>query len=488
MSFVVSALVALVAYGVVLALIAEVARRARRQDTPSDHVLAGRDLGFLVLLLTIYATAHSGNLILGFPGAAYRRGFAFLLSAGLALMIFVAFHLIAPLRPLGARHGFVTPGDLFRFRFGSGVAGRRLRVAVALLMSVALGNFLLAQLTALGHVTFVITEGAVPYAAGVVGFTVAIAAYGHLGGMRAVAWSDAIQGVLLLIGMGLLLHWFLDESGGLQGLSARVSASRPDAVAVPPLRTTLNACSIGLIVGLGAMSYPHGIQRIFAARSAATFKRAMGWMAFFSLFMTFTITLIGVAAIPYLEGLGEIESDRVIPRVLEAWATAGPGAQAMAALVFVAALAAIMSTADSVLLSLSSILASDLFNAPGADAEMTRRGKRAALGMMGVAAALAITPTLTLWRLLELKMELLMQCAPALVLCARGFRVRADALFAGIAIGTAGAAGLVLAGHSLLHGIHAGVIGVCLNLATIALWPWLASLSQFIDGEASRHA
>lgn len=472
MSFATSTLIALAIYTAALAAVAERARRAtRRAATPSDHVLAGRNLGFGVLLLTIYATAHSGNLILGFPGAAYRRGFAFLLSAGLAMMIFVAFHLIAPLRPLGARHGFVTPGDLFRFRFGVGRGGRRLRIAVALLMCVALANFLLAQLVALGHVTFVVSDGAVPYWAGVIGFTVAIAALEHIGGMRAVAWTDALQGVLLLLGMGFLLHWFLRESGGLLDLGSRVAALRPDAVAVPPLRTTVNACSIALIVGFGAMSYPHGIQRIFAARSAASFKRAMGWMGFLSLFMTLTITLIGVAAIPYFQGLGDIESDRVIPRLLELWAQSGPAAQAMASLVFVAALAAIMSTADSVLLSLSSILVSDLFGSPGTDVATTRRGKRAALAIMAAAALIALVPALTLWRLLELKMELLIQCAPALVICARGFPVRAEAMVAGIIVGSGTAVLLALSGHALVYGIHAGVLGACLNLATIALWP-----------------
>jgi Na+/proline symporter len=425
----------------------------------------------VVLLLTIYATAHSGNLILGFPGAAYRRGFAFLLSAGLVLMIFVAFHLIAPLRPLGARHGFVTPGDLFRFRFGKSASGRRLRVAVGALMSVALANFLLAQLIALGHVTYAVTGGALPYSVGVLGFTAVIAAYEHVGGMRAVAWSDAVQGLLLFSGMTLLLVWFVGESWGIGDLSARVAALRPEAVAVPPLRTTLNACSIALIVGLGAMSYPHAIQRIFAARSDAAFKRAMGWMGFLSLFMTATITLIGVAAIPYLRGLGEIESDRVIPLLLEVWAQSSPWAQAMASLVFVAALAAIMSTADSVLLSLSSVLVSDVWDSPREDPQTTRRGKRAALAVMLLAATLALVPKLTLFRLLELKMELLMQCAPALVLCARRARVRADALFGGIVVGTTAAVGLALSGHSLLYGVHAGVIGWSLNLAVVWAWP-----------------
>ncbi len=161
----------------------------------------------------------------------------------------------------------------------------------------------------------------------------------------------------------------------------------------------------------------------------------------------------------------------MIPQVLTLWAQSGPLAQVMASLVFVAALAAIMSTADSVLLSLSSILVSDLFGSPNADTATTRRGKRAALVIMAGAAIVALVPKLTLWRLLELKMELLMQCAPALVICARGVRVRPEAMASGIALGTACAVALSLSDYATLYGVHAGVVGGVLNLATIALWP-----------------
>jgi Na+/proline symporter len=457
-------------YLVALALIAAAARRARRDDTPSDHVLAGRSLGFLVLLLTLYATAHSGNLILGFPGAAYRRGFSFLLSAGFTLTIFVAFHSFASrLRPLAAQHGFVTPGDLFRFRYGE--SGTALRRAVGLLMSVALANFLLAQLLALGHVTQAVTAGAVPHAAGVLVFAVVIAAYEHLGGMRAVAWSDALQGLLLFSGMALLLVWFVQASGGLDGLSARVAAVRPEAVAIPSHETTFNALSIVLLVALGAMSYPHAIQRIFAARSAEALQRAMGWMGILSFFMTATITLIGVAAIPFLEDLGRLEADQVLPRLLDAWAQHSAFSPYFAVLVFVAALAAIMSTADSVLLSLSSVAVRDLGNNTSREerngVRATRSGKRVALVVMGAATLLALEPRLTLWRLLELKMELLIQCAPALVIASRGWPVAPPAIFWGICIGTLSGLGLVLSGASLVYGIHAGTIGFAINLTVV---------------------
>jgi SSS family solute:Na+ symporter/sodium/pantothenate symporter len=75
MSFGAWGVVGLVSYLVALLGVAEVARRFRRDASPSDHFLAGRSLGTFVLFLTLYATAYSGNSLLGYPGRAYRSAF-----------------------------------------------------------------------------------------------------------------------------------------------------------------------------------------------------------------------------------------------------------------------------------------------------------------------------------------------------------------------------------------------------------------------------
>ena len=160
---------ALVLYLVGLATVAEVARRSRKDSSPSDHFLAGRGLGTFVLFLTLYATAYSGNSLLGYPGEAYRRGFSWIMATGFMMSIIVVFHALAPkLRPLAIRHGFVTPGDWIRHRFGAEPHGDRVRIAIAGLMTLALANFLLAQLQAMGHVAQEVTGGIVPYEVGVV--------------------------------------------------------------------------------------------------------------------------------------------------------------------------------------------------------------------------------------------------------------------------------------------------------------------------------
>ena len=120
MSFGQLGVAALVVYVLLLAVVGELARRARADDTPSDHVLAGRDLGVFVLFLTLYATAYSGNSLLGYPGRAYQSGFSFIMATGFMMSIIVCFHALAPrLRRASVLGGFVTPGDWVRHRFRS---------------------------------------------------------------------------------------------------------------------------------------------------------------------------------------------------------------------------------------------------------------------------------------------------------------------------------------------------------------------------------
>jgi Na+/proline symporter len=460
----------LVLYLGVLFAIGAAAHRARRDDTPADHFLASRGLGLPVLFLTLYATAYSGNSLLGYPGEAYRRGFAFVMATGFMMAIVVVFHALVPrLRPLAVAHGFVTPGDWIRHRFGAEPGGTALRLGVALLMTVALGNFLLAQLVAMGHVAHQVTDGVVPYWAGVVGLAAVVLFYETVGGMRAVAWTDAAQGVLMLVGLLALLGWVLGDQGGLAATTRAVAALRPAAVAVPGPRECANWVSSIALLGLASVVYPQAIQRIYAARSATVLRRALAMMTFMPFATTLVVTLAGIAAIPRLEHLGGVEADTVVPRLLADWAATGPAFAVLAALVLLGALAAIMSTADSVLLSFGSVVAEDVFDWPREDPRTTQFGRRIAAGAMAALALLALSPQLTLWRLIELKMELLIQCVPAFLGAIHWRMVRARAACAGLVAGSALAAGAVLAGVPRLGGIHVGVLGLGVNLLVAVL-------------------
>ena len=465
MSLATLGLIALAVYLVALVVIAEIARRARRDMTPGDHFLAGRELGVFVLFLTLYATAYSGNSLLGYPAEAYRRGFSWIMATGFMMSIIVVFHALVPkLRPLSVVHGFVTPGDYVQQRFGREPGGRALRIAVAGLMTVTLTNFLLAQLIAMGHVTYQATGGRIPYEVGVVGLAAMILFYEVRGGMRAVAWTDAAQGILMLVGLSALLLWLLGGSGGLGAMTRQILELRPEAVQVPGARECSNWLSTIALMGLASVVYPQAIQRIYAARSGTSLKQALAIMTFMPLATTAVVTLIGLAAIPRFSHLGSLEAETVMPRLLELWAAAGPFYTLAATLVFIGALAAIMSTADSVLLSLGSVVAEDLLGRSRLDPGTTRLGKRISFGLIVVMVVVALAPRITLWRLIELKMELLIQCVPAFLLALHWNRLRAWPTCWGLMAGTALAVAGVLLGLPRIGGIHVGVLGLAVNL------------------------
>jgi Na+/proline symporter len=319
----------------------------------------------------------------------------------------------------------------------------------------------------MGEVTSVVTGDAIPYGWGVCGLAAMILFYETRGGMRAVAWTDAAQGMLMLVGLGALLLWLLDEAGGLAGISAAVARARPAAVAVPDGTSVTNWFSTIGLLGLGSVLYPQAIQRIYAARDARSLQRSFAFMSFMPFATTLVVTLIGLAAIAQLgEGIAQ---DEVMPRMLGRWAAAGTLATLGAVLVFIGALAAIMSTADSCLLSLGSLTARDLLDRPAGAERTTRLGKLLAGAIVLSMIPVALQRDITLWRLIELKMELLIQCVPAFLIAIHWTRVRALPVLAGLVVGTVFSVGLTLADVTRWGGVHIGMVGLVLNAAVAIL-------------------
>jgi Na+/proline symporter len=439
--------------------------RARRSESLADFYLADGTLGFVVLLSTLYATQYSGNTFLGYPGQAYRVGFAWIMSVGMMMSVVVIYLLFAPrLHALAHRFSYVTPGDWVRHRF----ADRRLALLVSVVMALALLNYLYAQFIAMGHVVVGMSDGRLPFWAGVIGLAVIIGLYETLGGMRSVAWTDVLQGLLLFGGVLLVLFLVWPQAGSLDAISRQLLREQPALVRVPTWAECGNWISSVALLGFGAAVYPQAIQRIYAARDARALRRSLRVMVFIPLFTTFVVFLIGILAHGLLPPKTGLATDRVMPDVLAKLMERGTLARWGSVLVLTGGLAAIMSTADSALLSLSSILARDFIGERDrtlTDASLARAGKWLSWGIIVVLVLMALRPLTTLWRLIEIKMEVLIQVAPIFIFGIRSPHLHARAALLALSVGCLLSVGALFAGLRSIGGIHVGTLACAINAA-----------------------
>ena len=211
-------LILLGVYLTILIPLAWLGHRKAKRKTPHDFYLAGGSLGFLVLLCTLFATQYSGNTFMAFPAKAYRLGYAYVMSVGFMMAMVGFYCTYAPaLRRRAAAHGFVTPGDWIHQRYQS----TPFTILCAVLMIVAVLNYLLAQLMAMGHAMTELTGGMVGYTGGVLFLAFVVVIYESLGGMRAVVWTDTLQGLMMGVAVVILGVYLLGQPGLLAALPSR---------------------------------------------------------------------------------------------------------------------------------------------------------------------------------------------------------------------------------------------------------------------------
>jgi Na+/proline symporter len=145
----------------------------------------------------------------------------------------------------------------------------------------------------------------------------------------------------------------------------------------------------------------------------------------------------------------------------------------LVAIIIAAALAALMSTADSALLSISSMFTRDIYHAhfrpQSTEEELTLVGKACSWGFIIVLVLIAIGTEKTLVRLLELKFEVLIQIVPCFFLGLYWPRLSSRVVLTGLLAGLAVALGLTWAGQPKVWGFHAGVVGLGLNFVICLL-------------------
>ncbi len=186
-------------------------RCAQMAKTATDYFVAGRRLGLWVFVLAATATSFSGWTFMGHPGLIYRDGFQYAYASFYAITIpFTGVMFLKRQWILGKRFGYVTPGEMLADYFkGDGV--RILTVVIALCFSIP---YLGLQLAASGKLFNVLSDGLFTVTAGTWVLAAVVLVYVASGGLRAVAYVDTLQCVLLAFGIVAVGFIAYDLVGG----------------------------------------------------------------------------------------------------------------------------------------------------------------------------------------------------------------------------------------------------------------------------------
>ncbi|MBK8505354.1 MAG: hypothetical protein IPL46_26020 [Saprospiraceae bacterium] len=301
----------IIVYLLLLICLGLIANKKRQSNSLKAFYLAGGGLGSFVLLLTLYATQYSANTMLVTPAEVVNKGMGMILVLGYMTAIVIFYLTFAPqLYKISRNQNFITPGDWFDYRFNHPV----LTLLANIILVIVSVNFLLSQLIAMGHITTGITNGEIPYWAGVVFLAFVVIIYESLGGMRAVAWTDVIQGIILFVGLIGIFFTVMPDQIELTRISNWLIENEPEKIGVPDLSFRIYWASSVFMIGLAGAVYPQVIQRIYAARSVKVLRQSLGAMVFMPLLTVLILFILGVISIPHFQGQESFASDAVLPK------------------------------------------------------------------------------------------------------------------------------------------------------------------------------
>ena len=226
----------------------------------------------------------------------------------------------------------------------------RVGLAASILIVIAWIGVVAGQIVAAGSFLSILGIGSVTF--WMVVFTLVVVIYTILGGQFSVIHTDLFQAAILFVGIFAALALVFSQVGGLEGLKV----SLPPSYFSFPLNPEFDwkmFLSLLILVGATYVVGPDMYTRLFCAKNEKVAQRSVFLAAFFFIPLAFAIALIGMSAkVLYPQIIPEQAFPQVVSGVLS------PG---LSGLILAAVIAALMSSADTCLLSQSVILTEDIF-------------------------------------------------------------------------------------------------------------------------------
>ncbi|MGA0570120.1 sodium:solute symporter family protein [Variovorax sp. VNK109] len=334
---------------IVLYLLASVAiglLAARKVHNTADYAVAGRSLPLAVVIATTFATWFGSETVLGVSARFVDGGLGAVVEdpfgASMCLVLvglFFAYRLY--------QKNLITLGDYYRQRYGKGI-----EVVCSLIIILSYLGWVAAQITALGLVFNLLTQGAVSLPVGMVIGTSIVLVYTLFGGMWSVALTDFVQMIVIAVGL-IAIAWFAADLAGGAGKVIEYAATEGKFQFFPTSgepKDWLFFFAAAITMMLGSIPQQDVFQRVMSSKDAKTAQRGpvIGGILYFlfaliPMFVVTSAVLIMPDAVP---ALLKDDPQKILPTlVMEKMPVI------LQVAFFGALLSAIMSTASATLLA-----------------------------------------------------------------------------------------------------------------------------------------
>jgi solute:Na+ symporter, SSS family len=370
-----------------------VQRAAGRKKSGSEYFLAGRDLSWPLIGMSLFASNISAEHVLGMAGDGYRIG---LVAGGFEWVgAWDLIILATSFAPLYLRSKIYTIPEFLERRFGWSL--RALLSVNLLLMNVLTKNAIdLWAGSLLFSVLFGWNQKAVMW--GMSAFT---AVYTMKGGLRAVVYADMIQGTWLILSSALLTVLGLRAVGGWHGLVTQVNPAMFQMV--KPLNSDFPITGFLIANLLGGMFYwcmdQTNVQRVLGARTIQDGQRGAIFAGFLKILPPFILVLPGIIARVLYPGLPRY--DDAYPRLVRGLLPVGLRGVVLAGLI-----AILMSSMSACYNSSATLVVRDFvlrFRPATTEGQQVLWGRWVTIlmALLGVLAAPLVGLSVTIWYYLQ---------------------------------------------------------------------------------------
>ncbi len=290
---------------------------ATRVRTSADFALAGRSLPLVMIITTTFATWFGAETVLGISAKFVKGGLNSVVEdpfGASMCLVFVGLFFAARLY----RMNLLTIGDFYRKRFGKVV---EIFCSTAIILSYL--GWVAAQVTALGLVFNVVSDGAISTETGMIIGTVSVMVYVIFGGMLAVAWTDFIQMIVLVVGLTAIAVMAGNLAGGADKVLALAHTNNwfrffPE----PNLKDIVFFFAAAITMMLGSIPQQDVFQRVMSAKDAKTASRGAVIGGLCYLAFAFVPMFIVACALIIMPGetnqflANEDERQRILPTLI----------------------------------------------------------------------------------------------------------------------------------------------------------------------------